>query len=144
MGWIIVGWLAVAGLVQAAMYKWVDDNGVTQYSQFPPPGRQAENLSPQRAPRPTGQNAPAAEQPAQDAAPQAPPGQQAAPDPAKAKAEAERRTKNCGIARANLEKLTTGGRLRLMGDDGVAYYPTEEERQARIAEAREQIDKFCD
>jgi Domain of unknown function (DUF4124) len=44
LGWIVLGF---AGLAQAAeYYKWVDQNGVTHYSDAPPPGDvQAEKIN---------------------------------------------------------------------------------------------------
>lgn len=144
-GSVLLGWLILAGLAQAAMYKWVDDQGVTQYSQHPPSDRPTETLVP--PPRP-GTDAAAAQKKLEETL-------QGLDEDRKARAEseqeqeklaatAEQRRKNCTAARDNLTKLTTGGRKRLIGPDGVAAYMTEEDRQARIEKAQQQIGEFCD
>lgn len=144
-GWILAGWLAAFGLAQAAMYKWVDENGVTQYSQFPPPAREYQTVVP---PPPPAEDPEGAQQQLeqllqkQDEAAKA--RTETAEKEQKAAAAAERRKENCRIARSNLEKLNTSGGRRIIGPDGVAYYQTEEERQQRIAEAQKHIDEFCD
>ncbi len=128
----------------AAMYKWIDDQGQVHYSQYPPRDRQVQTIVPPPPPA-----TPAAEaqkkleetlrgldetRKAREAS------EQKATDEA---AEAERNRRNCAAAQANLERLTTGGRKKIVGEDGVAYYMTEEERQKRVQEARDQIDKYC-
>ncbi|MFP5506829.1 MAG: DUF4124 domain-containing protein [Gammaproteobacteria bacterium] len=144
-GWILVGWLAVFGLAQAAMYKWVDENGVTQYSQYPPPGRDYQTVTPPPAPAEDPEGAQQRLEQLlqkQDEAYKAK--TEAAAQEQKSAETAKRREQNCQAARQNLERLTTGGNRRIVGPDGVAYYPTEEERQERIAKARQQIEEFCD
>lgn len=144
-GWILVGWLATAGLAQAAMYKWVDENGVTQYTQYPPPGRDYQTLSP---PPPPAEDPEGAQKKIeellqqQDAASKARAEERAKQQQAKEAATQQER--NCQIARQNLETLTTGGHRLIIDENGVAYHPTEEDRQARIAEARRQIEEYCD
>lgn len=142
--WIVAGWLAAVGLAQAAMYKWVDENGVTQYTQYPPPNRKTEVVVP---PPPPAEDPEGAQkkleatlqmQDEQDKA-----AATAEQEQAKSRNEAEVRAKNCQIARDNLSKLTTGGRKRIMGPDGVATYLSDEEREAKIAEAKQQIGKYC-
>lgn len=138
---LLLGWSLAA---PAAMYKWVDDQGQVHYSQYPPKDREAQAIAPPPPPatpaaeaqkkleetlRSLDETRKAREESAQKAADEA--------------AEAERIRGNCEAARANLERLTTGGRKKIVGEDGVAYYMTEEERQKRIQEARDQIDKYC-
>lgn len=143
--WIVVGWLAVAGLAQAAMYKWVDENGVTQYTQYPPPNRKVEVMVP---PPPPAEDPDEAQKKlehllqSQDEQRKA--ATTAEEEQTKAADQAKLRERNCQAARTNLMSLTTGGRKRVMGADGVATYLTEEDRQARIAEAQKQIKEFCD
>jgi hypothetical protein len=142
--WIVAGWLAAVGLAQAAMYKWVDENGVTQYTQYPPPDRKVDVVAP---PPPPAEDPEGAQkklesllqkQDEQRKATATAEGEQA-----KADAEAKQREARCQSARKNLEVLTTGGRKRVVGPDGVATYLPEEDRQARIAEARKAIEESC-
>lgn len=143
--WVLVGWLAFIGLAQAAMYKWVDDKGVTQYTQYPPPDRKAEVIVP---PPPPAEDPEGAQKKLEATL-------QKLDEERKAKAtaqeesqktadEAKQRQQNCQTAQSNLEKLTTGGRRRMIGPDGVASYLPEEERQQKITEAKEAIKKYCD
>lgn len=142
--WIVVGWLAVAGLAQAAMYKWVDENGVTQYTQYPPPDRKVKVIVPPPRPAEDPQGAQKKlESLLQKQGEAGKAATTAKEEQAKTAEQTRLREQNCQAARANLERLTTGGHRRVIGDDGVAYYPPEEERQARIAEAQQQIAEFC-
>lgn len=144
-GWILAVWLAGFGIAHAAMYKWVDENGVTQYSQFPPPNREYQTVVP---PPPPAEDPEGAQQQLeellqnQDEARKAQ--SEAAEQEQKTAAAAERRKQNCAMARSNLDKINNAGHRRIIGPDGVAYYQTEEERQQRISEAQKQIEEFCD
>ncbi|MFN2309273.1 MAG: DUF4124 domain-containing protein [Gammaproteobacteria bacterium] len=143
--WLLAAWLIGIGAANAAMYKWVDENGVTQYTQYPPPSRDYQTM----VPPPPAAEAPAEAQKKleetlqrQDEARKA---RAAAGEEQQKTAEATaRREQNCQNARANLERLTTGGNRRILGPDGVAYYPTDEERQERISKAQKQIEENCD
>ncbi len=143
--WIIAGWLVAIGLAQAAMYKWVDENGVTQYTQYPPPNRKVEVVAPPPPPAEDPQEAQKKletllqSQDEQHKAAATAEGEQT-----KTAEQAKLREQNCQTARNNLEKLTTGGRKRVIGPDGVASYLTEEDQQARIDTAKKQIEEFCD
>lgn len=147
-GWLagcaLLGGLALLGPVQAAMYKWVDDKGVTQYTQYPPPNRESEVMVPPPTP---AQDPDGAQLKLEDQLKQLDENQKARAESeaeaAKTKAAADQRKKNCEAARGNLEKLTTGGRKRVIGPDGVATYLTEEDRQAKIAEAKKHIEESC-
>lgn len=142
--WIVAGWLALAGLAQAAMYKWVDENGVTQYTQYPPSNRKAEVMVP---PPPPAEDPQGAQQKLEDLLKRQDEQREALAtteqEQTKAKEQTAAREKNCRNARRNLEVLTTGGRKRIIGPDGVATFLTDEDRAARIAEAEKQIAEFC-
>ncbi|HSH30492.1 MAG TPA: DUF4124 domain-containing protein [Thiohalobacter sp.] len=129
----------------AAMYKWVDENGQTHYSQYPPPDREYEALAPPPPPASdAGQAQQELEQLLQRQDEQRQAREQAEQEAAAAGRQAEQRQQACAAARHNLEILTTGGRKRITGPDGVARYLPEEERQAKIAEAQKQIEEYCD
>lgn len=143
--WVVAGWLVCAGLAQAAMYKWVDENGVTQYTQYPPPQGKAEVMVP---PPPPAEDPEGAQKRLEDLLKKQDDQRKAATtaeqEQAKSDEQTATREKNCQTARSNLEKLTTGGRKRVIGPDGVATYLSDEDREARIAKARQQITEFCD
>lgn len=137
--------LLFSAALPAAMYKWVDEDGRTHYSQYPPPDQDYEALEP---PPPPASDAGQARQELegllqrQDEQRQA--REEAAKETAAAEQQAEQRREACEAARHNLQVLTTGGRKRITGPDGVARYLPEEERQAKIAEAQKQIEEYCD
>ena len=127
-----------------AMYKWVDEDGTVHYGEQPPPGRPHERIRP--APRPSGAGPQAAERLQKlraqiEAASKAQAAAEA--EAARNEAEARRRRQNCAIARRNLANLGKGGRKMLRGPDGVAYFPTPEEIEAKRAEARKAIEANC-
>lgn len=128
----------------ATTYTWVDDQGVTHFSQFPPEHGQVRVITPYTSRPPT----PAAQTESPEAATAEPPEQ---PQPAEPSAEEQAvkeqletvRADNCRKARANLNTLTTGGRLRYTDAEGNVRFLTDEERQTRIEEAQGQIEEYC-
>ncbi len=109
--------LAVAPAWAGQVYKWKDANGVTQYSETPPPGKVAETRQLTRDPG--TRTAPAAEE---------------APLPAQ-----------CTTARDNLALLDGGGQVMQDTDgDGKADSPlSEEQRSSQRALADAAIKAYC-
>ncbi len=145
---LIVGLLP--WLTGAAVYRWVDENGVVNYTQLKPEGVDAELVSD------TGQRTPAAQptRPA-PAIPDTDQGQtlteeqqqmlsdlQAAEQARQAEI-ARVREANCQEARDLLQRLTSRGRIRIAGPDGEERVMPEEERQRRIDEAQRAIVANC-
>lgn len=133
-GLLLLG-LGSAGAQQ--IYKWTDAQGRVHYSSQPPRDVQAEPVritpppsarQPQTSPPGTAQQEPAPST-AQD-------------DPAAAHQAAYR--ENCEIARRNLALLEDESKRRFRIDGGEPVYLTDEERQARIAQAREMIATYCE
>lgn len=127
------------------MYKWTDAAGEVHYSQVPPPGGiKTETI--QGAPPP-------ADDP--DKIIEDLQNQVDAMDETVTKQEGEAREKslrkeideayekNCTASRNNLASLQEGGRKRYLTADGQVIHLSEEERQQRINEAKDQIDEFC-
>jgi hypothetical protein len=141
---LLIVCLLVAAPATGKTYRWVNDEGVTVYSQTPPPSGQAEVVKPPPPP-PTGAETrtPMEERLKRLEAERAEQEKQAQ-ERARAEAERERRQANCRAARRNLEALQ-GPPRRLFATAGGEFERfTEEERQARIEEAREQIEVFCE
>lgn len=139
--------ISLSGAVQAAAYRWVDDDGVTVYSQTPPAdGRRSEvtplpGTSPPRAPsqQPDTQLQ-EIEQYLED--------QQEDRKLAKERSEKEQQeaavnSHNCEVAKNNLKNLESLGRRLLKTETGEYKRLTEEERQALMQEARDQIQLYC-
>ena len=125
-------------------YKWVDENGVTIYSQSPPPGGSADVLAPPPPP---------------------------AVDPAEARERLNRQLQrfederedqeiseqkqskqadkqaiyqaNCSSARSNLRNLQGNPRKLMRTAEGTYERLTDERRQQLIEEAQQLIDTYC-
>ncbi len=136
--------LFVSGL-QAAAYKWVDQHGVTHYSQQPPADAEASVVAP---PPPPAVSPEEARKKLDDQ-------RQSLREADKARAKEAEKTKaardqaaakrrNCENARRNLQLLKSGNpRKRYREADGTYKRFTEQQRQQQIEEARADIDKFC-
>ncbi len=130
--------LLLSAPCQAAIYKWVDEKGVTHYTQLPPPGVQAEEIEP-LAPAPAGPPPKSEAQGEAAAAQDEPP----LPDEVVA-VPAEQMAEQCQNARERLEKLLASPRLLYQGEDGEMRRASEEERQRLIDEERRRIELFCE
>jgi hypothetical protein len=129
----------------AEMYRWVDENGVTVYSQQPPSGRMATTIKPDAPPsaaevqRATERIRGLVEQDADRAEDKA----RAAEEAGKKSAEQAKSQSNCDALRQNLATLRTHGRGRLRTPDGKTIVLSGAELEQRIAETEEQIRKDC-
>jgi Domain of unknown function (DUF4124) len=137
--------MCVSLSVSAAFYKWVDKNGITQYSQTPPATGSYQEL---HSSPPAAQSN--SEQPSQDAssankesdsnqtktAPQA----QHEQDIAKQQAAREQ---NCQLARQRVSILERDGRIRTKAADGSVRVMSEEEKQAKLDESRKMVEEMC-
>jgi hypothetical protein len=127
----------------AETYRWVNEDGVVTYSQTPPPDVKAETVEIKTTPASS----------AADSKKQLETLRQkladSAEDRALKKAQKEEQagikaenSKNCSIARNNLEQLTALANRLYKTEDGYVRL-TEEERQKKMQQAREHIKKFC-
>lgn len=141
-------------LMGAAVYRWVDDKGVINYSQQKPEGVNAERIDAtsgqklaEAAPPPAGASAPPAGAPASDARlsaaqREALAGLEAA-EQARQEEVANIRQANCERARGVLERLNASGRIRVRDADGNESVMSEDERQQRVAEAQRGVVENC-
>jgi hypothetical protein len=143
LGWIIV----IPLLLGAEYFRWVDENGVTQFTQQPPPsGHDATRIRMQSG-------IPAENMATVAAAPEVEPGltpqQQRMQDDLRRaedarKAEITRiRQANCTRAYEVLERLSEPSRIRVRDGSGQERVMPESERQARIADAQRGIVENC-
>lgn len=130
----------------AQMYRYIDENGVTVYSQVPPPSGDATRITPDPPPSAAERGAAIerlrerlesdfdrrteAEKQAEQAAAEA--------------ARAEVRDKNCRAARTNLETLNNLGGRFLTLPDGRTVKPDDAQRQRLIDDARGHVRENCD
>lgn len=141
--------MAGAEVRAAKLYQWVDESGVTQFTQHPPPGVESREMTVRGLPRP---DAPAQEEGSEDGgSPSSPNDRERSPEearfvPSAPDREAVRaaRETNCANARAELQALEASPRLRKRGPDGEVTWVVGDERQARIDAARARVAEYCD
>jgi len=144
-------------LMGAAVYRWVDDKGVINYSQQKPEGVNAERIDAKSgqkltepAPASTASAPPAAQ--GEGARPpderlsaaqrEALAGLQAA-EQARQEEVANIRKANCERAQGVLERLNASGRIRVRDANGNESVMSEDERQQRVAEAQRGVVENC-
>lgn len=131
--------------VEAAIYKWTDENGQTVYSETPPPKGTTGTRLKEAPPPPVDPNAAmenlrnraeAFEKRQEELGKQESDTQQSA--------EREKQVQeNCERLRNNLEILTTNNQVREQTGEGEYTVLGEEQRQARIKATQERIQKEC-
>jgi len=141
-------------LMGAAVYRWVDDKGVINYSQQKPEGVNAERIDAtsgkkmdEPAPAPAVESTPSAGAQPPDARlsaaqREALAGLQAA-EQARQEEVAHIRKANCERARGVLERLNASGRIRVRDAEGNESVMAEDERQQRVAEAQRGVVENC-
>ena len=144
--------LTLAGLfmfgvsVNAEIYKWVDENNDTHYSQLPPPaGIESDVITGSLAPKKVDSKAAKETLEAQRKKLD-----ELAENRRKEKEAGQKERERIDLARANCKKarakLTNNlntGRIRAVDEEGNVVRATEEERQRRIKDAREKVEKWC-
>jgi hypothetical protein len=142
---IIAILVAMPSVLYADTYKWVNEEGVTTYSQTPPKGVKAERVKVYGSKSPSG---------AQDSQNRVKQLRQKMADSAEDrelekqqrqsdKTERERKQKNCQAARENLHALEILGSRRYKVD-GEYRRLSEEERQQLMQKEKEHIKANCE
>lgn len=128
--------------VQAAVYKWVDKDGMTHYTQEPPPpGIQGKTMAP-----PPKVNSDAATQRLKQEEKTLQQYQNQRQKQSKEEQAQEQKKQAleqaCSQARLRLKSLQRP-RVNYVDKDGTRRRATEEERQRDLQKARDYIDKNC-
>jgi hypothetical protein len=136
--------LALVPIASAQMYKYIDKNGKTVYTDQPPPDVDSKNM---RIPSSAiGNAAPATKSAvAQDKENQK--GKEKVAEGAKkeeekaayAKAEAER----CESAKAAYQQYAMGGRIAKLNEKGEKIFLGDSEIDAARERAKSQVDQYC-
>ena len=143
--------LAMTSLSVAAdeIYRWVDENGVVNYTQQKPRDMDSQTIVTNTgAPRAVSDPAPvtptssATGQPLSAEQEKMLEGLRAA-EQARQDEIAQIKADNCQQSRDVLSRLTLKNRIRVKGADGEYTIMPEDERQSRIAEAQENIALYC-
>ncbi|MGD8743430.1 MAG: DUF4124 domain-containing protein [Granulosicoccaceae bacterium] len=141
---VVLGLLIAFGPAEARTYKWVDENGVTQYTQTPPPKGDYEQVrttgkpvaDTPRATRDLEIRLDQFEQRREEAARQR-------AEKNKAHQEIAQRRADCEKAKQNLEYFQSHPRIRYKDKDGNISYLAEEDRQNKMQAIRDNIKKLC-
>jgi hypothetical protein len=123
------------------MYKWVDEKGVTHFSQDPPPdGAKGTKIDV----RPTPPSAPAADnwREREQQAKQKRAQQGMADETARQKEESQRASK-CRTAQRQADAMENYSRVFRLDDKGQRVYLEDKERASELAQARRDIAEYC-
>lgn len=135
---------AVPALVSADVYKWVDEQGQTHYSQTPPMEQQAEMI---KAPPPPARLPEEAQQEVDQLIEQqtsARKEQQKLADDQKKNADQQQiLAENCETAKSNLQQYQDNPGRRSTTEDGTITRLKEEERQQKIKDFQADIKEYC-
>lgn len=127
----------------AGMYKWVDEQGITHYSQTPPPSGNAQQIKPPPTPADSEAAVKRLEAQRQEAQKRHEAGQQDARESQKSAESQAIREESCRLARQNLNTLEAHSRVAVRDADGNMKRLSEEERQTQLSEAKKQVDEYC-
>jgi hypothetical protein len=131
---------------QARIYKWVDDNGLTHYSETAPQGVKATVI---RSKSDTSSDTDAAQQRLDKTRKdyEAAASQRADKSSEKATSPkdkvAQDTSEKCKKWRESLDTMTNHNQVRIKEKDGQLRVLGEEERQAQITQAKKNIADFC-
>ena len=133
--------LTCATLASAQLYKYVDKDGKTVYSDQPPPGQDSKQINlPTSAPSAPQKTAVEKDKELQKGRKEAGDSAKKSEQTAKAAADAEAR---CNAARENVKVYERGGRLQKRDASGERVYMDEKEIEAETAKARAAVDEAC-
>lgn len=141
---VLVVSMSVMFAAQAKMYKWVDEDGVTHYTQTPPPGDiESKTITPRTGPEPKPadkkENTIGKIQKDKDDKKKA----ETESDDGLSDAEYEAQVKQaCESARKSYQSFQRP-RVNIQNKDGSYRVAGEEERQAGLKRAQEAINKYC-
>ena len=140
--------LLALGAGAQAMYKWVDEKGVTHFSEHPPPdGKKAAKIEPKVTPPSSSPSAAGAKSgPEQWKAQEADFRKRQVERGQREQAETRERAEleqKCAEARKRLAFFEEHGTIYSRKDDGSKTYMSEAQREARINELRSDIRTHC-
>ncbi len=145
----ITGKLAVLALilspawVAAAMYKWVDENGHTHYTQEPPPaGVKGSEIRPQSGPADVESSQETAKKLQEEVDRRREAREKDAKTEGEAAAQQSEKSKRCDAAKQRFEKAQRP-RTNFVEADGSQRRATEEERLEQIKQSEKQVKDFC-
>ena len=131
----------------AGLYKWVDENNQTHYSEQAPTGKKAKVLPSRSSASDAAASAPAASKTIAERAAELDKAKLAKKGDADKAAQKQAYTdalkENCEGAKRNLASLQSGIRLVEIDAKGERTYVTDEQRQQKTAKAQQDIQESC-
>lgn len=143
--WIGLIWL-FSVTANAEVYKWIDENGKTQYTDQPPPpgsAKEKQRLNLKSAPASTNNATNQAKSLSEERLEFDKRQQQKKEDEAKQLAIEEENKKKCIDAQGQLRMYSDSPRLTVPDGSGGITYVEDDMRQKKIDEANKAIAKFC-
>ena len=131
--------VALAAMAQP-MYKWVDEKGVTHFSESPPPDGKATKVEV----KPTGTEKPRTDdwKERELESRQRRAQKDGAEDETRKKEERER-AQRCTRAQEGLDTVTNSRRVYRLDDKGERVYMEDAERPAAIEKWRQEAQRYC-
>lgn len=131
------GFLSSDALAAKKFYKWVDEKGVTHYSERPPRGQKSQQITTYtgRGTPPPPPKTSAADKEKQDS--------EKADATANEQAEPIKDPKICSSARKNLDILDRSNRVRLRGENGELVTLSNEEKESQRKTALKAVKEHC-
>ena len=148
---LAMGLLLCAAPSSAQMYKWVDEKGVTHYSESPPPGRKAQQIqtTPAPGPSPSPSATPKPAEPStwgdKERAFRQRTIEREYAEETKRKKDAERlamRREACLEARYTINALS-GGPVYKLNEKGEREYFEDSVRAEKLQRAKENAETYC-
>ncbi len=138
--------LGTSHVSHARVYKWVDADGHTHYTQqLPPEGASTEDIKLPASVNLDNKEAVKAFEEQQNKKQESSETRQKDEiDPNRQAEHTALKKENCRKAKAKLENVQNTGRIRAVDESGNTIRATEEERQRRILTAQENIEKWCE
>lgn len=142
--------LAFAPLAGAQLYKYVDKDGKTVYTDQPPPNVETKVVNVPKSPPPAAapaKDAPAANKTALAKDKDAEKGREQVKEQQKKQEEAAEKQRlaeqRCTQARTALQQYTAGGRIARYTEKGERIYLSDEEIAAGRDKARREVEEAC-
>ena len=140
--WLLVLATLTSSAWAGNFYRWVDEEGVTHYSESAPQGVNAEEVRTHRAP-PSVTGRQPAEGTSDETRDERRDGAQQSRNEDTADTDDEH-SRNCEAHRANLELLEASPRVRIEDpESGEMRYLDDDERQQMLDETRREIEEHC-
>jgi hypothetical protein len=134
--------LLVLPALAQQMYKWVDEKGVTHYSETPPPdgtkGAAKIEVKTPTPDRPANDNWRERERQSREQR-----AKQGVADEQERKKEESQRDSNCRRAQRQADVMSRPTGVYRLNDKGERVFLEDKERDAKLEEARQEIARYC-